>query len=246
MIDYNSFTSAVIKANKEIYGYLKSHMSTFDLQYSQTTGFGGDNSLNIDLKAEEVFISYLQNFGDIYSEEIGLISSNSNIKIIIDPIDGSHNLQTGLPYFGSSVALKIDGEYKAGYVANFANGTMIYRVDDGVNYIFLEDEKVFNPCYVNEPSIGIFERAYAYPDICQSFFKNGIKFRSPGAAALSLANARNYSFVVFAGKLREFDIAASLHINGDLFIYKNSEFLIVSKNEQILEQIKGFIKNNRL
>lgn len=244
--DYNAFTNAVIKANKELYGYLKTHITTFDLQYSHTTGFGGDNSLNIDLKAEEIFIKYLQYFGDIYSEEIGLISSNSNIKIVIDPIDGSHNLQSGLPYYGSSVALKIDDEYKAGYVANFANGTMIFRVDEGINYISLESEKNYESCFVKESSIGIFERAYSYPNICKSFFENGIKYRSPGAAALSLANARNFNFVLFAGKLREFDIAASIHINSDLFIYKNDEFLIVSKNELILDQIKGFIKNNRL
>jgi myo-inositol-1(or 4)-monophosphatase len=61
-----------------------------------------------------------------------------------------------------------------------------------------------------------------------------------------LANARNFNFVIFAGKLREFDIAAANHINCDLFTYQDSDFLIVSKNEQNLLQIKGIIKNNRL
>lgn len=244
--DYNSFTNAVIKANEEIYEYLNTHLTPFDLQFSDTIGFGGDNSLNIDLKAEKIFIKYLEKFGDIYSEEVGLVSSNTNIKIIIDPIDGSHNLQSKLAYYGSSVALKIDDEYKAGFVANFAQGSLIYKTDKDVKQISLisKKEQVFQSSL--NPTIGIFERAYAYPDICKKLYENSIKYRSPGAAALSLASARNFNFVIFAGKVREFDIAASLHINSDLFTYQDSEFLIVSKKEQKLEQIKGIIKNNRL
>jgi len=244
--DYNAFTNAVIKANKELYEYINTHMTPLDLEPSNTIGFGGDNSLNIDLKAEKLFIKHLQKFGDIFSEEIGHLSSNSNIKIVIDPIDGSHNFQSSLPYYGSSVALFIDNESKAGYVTNLVNASMIFRVDKGIEEISLinEEEIIFQK--VSKPTFGVFERAYAYPNICKNLYENRLKFRSPGAAALSLANARNFSFVIFAGKLRQFDIAAANHINCDLFTYQDSDFLIVSKNEQKLLQIKGIIKNNRL
>lgn len=244
--DYNSFINEVIKANKEIYEYLNTHLTPYDIQPSNTIGFGGDNSLNIDLKAEKIFIKYLSIFGDIFSEELGLLSSNSNIKIIIDPIDGSHNLQSNIPYYGTSVALKIDDEYKAGFVANLANGTIIYKVDKEIKKISLITGKQLIENSFNDNSVGIFERAYAYPNICKKLHEKNIKYRSLGAAALSLANAKNYSFVIFAGKLREFDIAASLHINKELNIFQNSDFLIVSKNQLILEQIKGIIKNNRI
>ena len=246
MFDYKAFTKAVVDANKELYEYINTHMSSSDLEESNTIGFGGDNSLNIDILAENIFIKYLSSFGDIYSEEVGLLSSNSNIKIIIDPIDGSHNFQSNLPYYGTSVALEIDGEVKAGYVANLANGTILYKVNGILNEIGLTTSIKVRKFRLESSTIGIFERAYAYPKICNILNKNRIKFRSPGAAALSLATARNFNFVIFAGKVREFDIAAGVYISSDLFIHQDDEFLIVTKSKQILLQIKEIIKNNRL
>lgn len=243
MFNYNSFSNAVIKANKELYEYVTTHISSSDYNESQTIGYGGDNSLNIDLIAEQIFIKHLSSFGDIYSEEVGLLSSNSNIKIIIDPIDGSHNFQTGLPYYGTSVALKIDDELKAGFVANLANATMIYRLDEDIKEISLIDEVEFDSIIQEKPAISIFERAYAYPEFSNKLYSKGIKFRSPGAAALSLANARNFSFVLFAGKIREFDIAAALHICSDLFIHNDGEFLIITKSKGNLLLLKEIIKD---
>ncbi len=246
MFDYNSFTKAVIKANQELYGYINTHMSSSDLKESNTIGYGGDNSLEIDLKAEKIFIKHLKEFGDIYSEEIGLLSSSSNIKIIIDPIDGSHNFKSQLPYYGTSVALKINDELKAGFVCNLANATLIYKTNKDIKTISLCNEKELKDFEIENSSIGIFERAYAYPEICTKLYENRIKYRSCGAAALSLAYAQNFSFVLFAGKVREFDIAAALYINSNLFIHQDDEFLIVTKSKGILELIKGIIKNNRL
>lgn len=244
--DYNAFKNAVIEANKELYGYINTHLSSSDLKYSNTIGYGGDNSLLIDLKAEKMFIKHLESFGDIFSEEVGLVSSKSNVKIIIDPIDGSHNFQSNLPYYGTSVALKIDGKTKAGFVANLANGTLLFRINGILDEISLSSDKPLIFPQIIDTSIGIFERAYGYPNICKKLSENSMKYRTPGAVALSLAKARNYNFVLFAGKIREFDIAAALYICEDLFVYQDEEFLIVSKNEQNLVQIKGFIKNNRL
>lgn len=246
MFDYNSFKNAVINANKELYEYINTHMSSADLKESNTIGYGGDNTLKIDLIAENIFIKHLKKFGDIFSEEVGLLSSNSNIQIVIDPLDGSHNFQSGLAYYGSSVALKIDGKTKAGFICNLVDKKLTYKIDKEIKRVdifTLEEKKEYPP---SSPEIAVFERAYAYPQIVLKLNEKNIKFRSPGAAALSLCDARNFSFVLFAGKIREFDIAASLHINGDLFIHQDEEFLIVTKSEQKLEQIKGIIKNNRL
>lgn len=246
MFDYNSLRNEVIEANKELYEYINTHMTLCDLESSQTIGYGGDNSLNIDLIAEKIFIKYLSSFGDIFSEEVGLLSSNSNIKIIIDPLDGSDNFLSQLPYYGTSVALKIDSEIKAGYVCNLINATMIYKENSKIQNISILDKQNIDILEAKNTKIGIFERAYSYPEYCKKLKELKLKFRSPGAVALSLAIARNVNFVLFIGKIREFDIAASLHINSDLFIYRDDEILIVTKSEQILVTIKGFIKNNRL
>ncbi|AXH11839.1 inositol monophosphatase family protein [Halarcobacter bivalviorum] len=242
MFDYNSFTKAVIQANKELYGYINTHMTQADLQESSQIGFGGDKTLQIDIIAENIFIKYLSSFGDIFSEEIGRVSNNSNIKIIIDPLDGSHNFSSGLEYYGTSVAVKKNDKYIAGYVCNLSTAVLIFREDEEVNKINILSEQYLGFYEIENPNIAIFERAYDYPSLTEKLKENSIKFRSPGAAALSLANARNYKFVLFAGKLREFDIAASLYINQELYIYQNDEFLIITKNYTDFILIKEIIK----
>jgi len=242
MFDYNSFTNAVIQANKELYGYINTHMTQSDLEESSQIGFGGDKTLNIDIIAENIFIKYLSSFGDIFSEEVGSVSNNSNIKIIIDPLDGSHNFASSLEYYGTSVAVKKNDEYIAGYVCNLCTAVLVYRENEDVNRVNILNEQFLSSYENSNPNISIFERAYAYPEIALKLKEKSIKYRSPGAAALSLANARNYQFVLFAGKLREFDIAASLYINKDLEIFKNDEFLIITKNYSNLLLIKEIIK----
>ncbi len=242
MFDYNSFTNAVIEANKELYEYINTHMSSSDLEESSTIGYGGDNTLKIDLIAENIFIKYLSSFGDIFSEEAGLLSSNSNIKIIIDPLDGSHNFLSQLPYYGTSVALKIDNEIKAGYVVNLVNHVMIYRVNCKLKQIDILNKKEIKLIDIKNPQVGVFERAYSYPKICEKLKEKRIKFRSPGAVAISLSYAKNYTFVLFAGKLREFDIAAAIYIRSDIFIHHEQEFLIMAKNQYDLTLIKEIIK----
>lgn len=242
MFAYNSFTNAVIKANKELYEYINTHMVSSDLEESSSIGYGGDKTLNIDLIAENIFIKYLESFGDIFSEEAGLLTSNSNIKIIIDPIDGSDNFRSGLPYYGTSVALNIDHETKAGYVVNLVNHIMIYKVNGNLKQIDILNNKTVEFLKINNPKIGIFERAYSYPEIAKKLNEKKLKFRSPGAVALSLSNAKNYNFVLFVGNIREFDIAASLYIYSDLFIHKGAKFLIMAKNIYYITLIKEIIK----
>ncbi len=244
MFDYNSFENAVIQANKELYEYINTHLSSTDLDESNTIGFGGDHSLNIDLIAENIFIKYLSKFGDIFSEEVGLLSSNSNIKIIIDPLDGSHNFLSNLPYFATSVALKIDDELKAGYICNLNTGILTYRQNcKDIKQLSILTNKSIKFYEIKKPKIAIFERAYAYPEICIKLSQSHIKYRSCGAVALSLANVINYKFLLFAGKIREFDIAAGLYINGNLNIYCDHEFLLVSKNKDNFDLVKEIIKD---
>ena len=104
--DKNLFIKAVKLANKEIFDYINNQISFEDYQYSNTIGFGGDNSLNFDLTAENIFIKHLEKFGNIYSEECGFLNRNSEYTIVIDPLDGSNNFLNNLPYYGTSVALK--------------------------------------------------------------------------------------------------------------------------------------------
>ena len=238
----NSFIEAVILANKELYTYINTNLSLNDYEYTNTIGFGGDNSLKMDLIAENIFIKYLEKFGNIYSEECGLLSTNKECTIIIDPLDGSNNFYSNLPYYGTSVALQKNGITIAGFVTNLVSSVIIYRAfDDEIKYFSLLKETNFTPINLSKTKFSIFERAYEYPAICDFLSKNNIKYRSLGAVALSLSEANNYDFVLYGGKIRDFDVAAALYICKELFIYRTDKILLISQNKQKINLIKEFI-----
>ncbi len=231
-----NFIKAVILANKKLFSYLHKNLKSYDIQYSNSTGYGGDNSLNIDLYAEKIFIKYLKKFGNIYSEECGFKDFDKNFTIIIDPIDGSNNLYSNLEYYASSVALKYKNKIIAAFVCNLATGRLIYRAfDSKVIEISLLKRNILSN---SRNKLAIFERAYEYPKICKKLSKQNIKFRNLGASALSLANAKNYLFVLIKGKIREFDISAALYICKDLYIYQNKNTLLICKDKDVFEEIK--------
>lgn len=222
---------ASYQANLEIVQYLDG-LKKSDFEYT-SVGFGGDFSSGADIECEKIFEKHLLKYADIFSEESGFIYSTSTTKIsnarfIIDPLDGSDNFLSHLPYFGSSVALEIEGKIVFSMIYNYAAHTVIAKIEDD---LMIDDKQT------NE-KIAVFERSYSYPKMCQKLFDAGIKFRSPGAVALSLANARYYKFVLFCGNLREFDLAAGLHINEDLYIYQDEKNLLVSKSKEYFDLVK--------
>lgn len=239
----NSFIEAVKLANKELYTYINNNLSLNDFQYTNQIGFGGDNCLNMDLTAENIFIKHLAKFGNIYSEESGLLSNDKEFTIVIDPLDGSNNFYSNLPYFGTSIALQKNSETIAGFVTNLISGIITYRAfENDIRFFCLEKMEYKNIIEVPKNKISIFERAYNYPKICEKLTSNHIKFRTLGAVALSLSNAFNYEFVLYGGNLREFDIAAALYICKDLYIYKTNEYLFITKNKERYNLLKEIIK----
>ena len=237
------FIEAVKLANKELHTYINNHITIQDFEYSDTIGFGGDNSLKIDLIAEDIFIKHLEKFGNIFSEECGLKTTNKEFTIVIDPLDGSNNFYSNLPYYGTSIALQKENETVAGFVTNLVTGIITYRAfDDEIKYfsiIEMKDKYFFNK---QKSKISVFERAYEYPKICQELNNQKIKFRCLGAVALSLSDANNYNFVLYAGNIRDFDILAALYICKDLYIYKTKEFLLISRDKVTFSLIKDIIK----
>jgi myo-inositol-1(or 4)-monophosphatase len=92
-------------------------------------GSGGDRTLVIDAGAENVVLGQLRALNGeglrftVCSEESGEIDfGDSQIRVIIDPIDGSLNAKRGLPHHALSIAVA-DGDTMAdvvfGYVYDF-------------------------------------------------------------------------------------------------------------------------------
>src|ERR1700742_2979397 len=77
-----------------------------------TRGEGGDRTLLIDEAAEDVVFAELQKLHDAgarftaVSEERGIVDFGSpDLRVVIDPIDGSVNAKRGLPHYALSVAV---------------------------------------------------------------------------------------------------------------------------------------------
>src|SRR3954447_5507115 len=90
-----------------------------------TRGEGGDRTLLIDEAAEDAVFAELQRLHDdgarftAVSEERGLVDFGSpDVRVVIDPIDGSVNAKRGLPHFALSVAVA-EGETMADVVFGF-------------------------------------------------------------------------------------------------------------------------------
>ncbi|RXJ78333.1 inositol phosphatase [Aliarcobacter skirrowii] len=236
--------NAVIKANIEVLNYLKNSLKKDDFIYTNQIGFGGDNSLKIDIIFENIFIEHLKEFGNIFSEECGLKDFKKDITFIIDPLDGSNNFFSNLPYYGTSVAIKRGEEIIGGFVANLALETLVYRfLDDEVVYLSLNSNKELKNRINNSSKVAVFERGYKYPDICKILNDKNIKFRVLGATAISLANARDYDFVLFMGELRAFDIDAAMYICKDLYKIVKNNLIFITKSKDCFNDFKEIIKH---
>ncbi len=239
------FLKDTIKANQYIYKALSSGIKN-EWQIEYSLGAGGDISSGLDLFAESIFIKYLSKYGKIDSEEAGLIGEGDS-SIIIDPLDGSSNANSNFPYFGSSVALVTnEGLLDVAVVCNFANGDIFYKLNDSklmvgkLDDLEFKEERVALNC-----KVGIFERSYDYTPIGAALTKAKLKYRAPGAVALSLAYAHRVNFVLFIGPIRIYDFAAGLALCEGLKVSISEDYAIVTHSKDILNKLENILKEER-
>lgn len=236
------FIEACIKANEEISLALK---DGFDDSWFEKTeeGAGGDISSRLDLMAENIFVKHLSAFGQIESEESGVIGEGLD-KIIIDPIDGSANALSLFPFYGTSVAkVNAEGILDAAIVCNLANSDIFFTtVANGIQQGKLFSGTFHTPHTTPSPEIGLFEKAYANPELVAQLDQEKLKFRSPGAIALSLAYARSVNYVLYVGTFRIYDFAAGLALCEGLEVIVEDDYVIVSKDKAVVQKIETLIK----
>ena len=240
----NDFLSATLKANREVFNAINS-VDKKSMYQKHSQGAGGDISSGFDLVAEKIFFENLSEFGSIESEESGVMNDGET-KIIIDPIDGSDNIASNFGYYGTSVAkLNSYGVLEDAMVCNLATNEVFWISSQEVPmYGRLFEDKWEVVEENNFSKIGIFERAYDNPQIVQILKDNKIKFRSPGAIALSLAYARWVDFVLFVGPIRIYDVAAGLALCKGLEVVIQEDFAIVSKDKKISSKLFDIISKN--
>jgi len=236
------FIKACIKANEEIKEAIQ---DGFDERWFEKTevGAGGDVSSRLDLMAEAIFVKHLGVFGQIESEESGIIGKGE-AKIIIDPIDGSANALSLFPFYGTSVAkINEDGLLDEAIVCNLANGDIFFTtLVNGVQQGKLFSSVFHVPHTVPNAEVGLFEKAYANPTLVALLDEQKLKFRAPGAIALSLAYARCVNYVLYVGSFRIYDFAAGLALCEGLEVIVEEDYVIVSKEKAVAHKIERLIK----
>jgi myo-inositol-1(or 4)-monophosphatase len=110
-------------------------------------GAAGDKTFPIDRMAEEVIISEFEASGlslSVVSEEYGLRELHGGgRKVLIDPIDGSKNAISGIPFYCTSIAIAggdTIGSVAYAYVVNLITGDE-FRAEKGKG-AFLNNEKI--------------------------------------------------------------------------------------------------------
>lgn len=237
----NDFVTAAITACREIHALVCGGDDA--LYLSHTAGYGGDISSGIDLRAEEICFRHLSPFGAIFSEESGWMSPKSGINIICDPIDGSDNFSSRFPYYGVSIAREADGVTTEGIVCNLANGDLFVRTPHEYYRTMLDNptqkSAVVSPPH---PKIGLFEKSHEHPQLAKALMDEKLKFRSPGALALSLAYAPYVNYVLFLGTMRPYDIQAGLYLSRHLHTFQSDHVILLSRDIGVFERIRAIVQ----
>jgi myo-inositol-1(or 4)-monophosphatase len=88
-----------------------------------------DFTLTADLEAEKYLIELIKkNFPEdgILSEEIGETKGSSGYRWIVDPLDGTVNFKSGIPYFCVSIAIEKNDQIASAFVFNPINEQLYY------------------------------------------------------------------------------------------------------------------------
>ncbi len=239
----NDFYRAAIVASRQAGELLLNPRDNSLYAKNGFRGAGGDLSSGLDLALERIFVEALSPFGRIESEESGVIGEGEE-TLILDPLDGSANALSRFPYYGVSVArLNGEGILTEAFIANLANGDL-FCIDESGEALqgSLLREEWNRPAPAPHPEIGLFEKAYAQPGIVAALDEAGLKFRAPGAVALSLAYARSVNYFLFVGPFRIYDFAAGLALCKGMEIEVEEKYVIVARERKVLEMIRGIVQ----
>jgi myo-inositol-1(or 4)-monophosphatase len=178
-------------------------------------GAAGDKTYLIDKKAEEIIISGLDESGEaltIISEEIGIQDiKGGGKKVLIDPIDGSRNAISGIPFYCTSIAVadgNTIGDVESAYVVNLVNGDEFWA-EKGKG-AFLNGEKI-SAQKDNELYLIAYEAQDPSKDIprISPLLIRSRKTRCLGATALDLSYLASGAISIFVtpSLSRSFDFA---------------------------------------
>lgn len=179
-------------------------------------GASGDRTFPIDKRAEEIVMEELERLNEplsIVSEEYGLKDiKGGGRRILIDPVDGSKNAVTGIPFYCTSIAIA-DGDtigtVSIAYIINLLTGDE-FHAESGKG-AFLNGQTLKTR---KEETISVVAYEAQTPEkdipVIMPLLQAARRTRCLGATALDLAllGAGAISLFVSPAPSRSFDFAA--------------------------------------
>ncbi len=238
-------------------------------------GAGGDETLLIDRLAEEAIVEQLKQEGIefvLISEEAGRTSfgPSPSVYVIADPLDGTHNARTGIPFFAVSLAAAekpMLSSVVAAAVVDVVGGEEFYAAKGEGAY--LDGERLVSPRKreLFEATIGVsVSRSPRAVESLRRVLSRARNVRQLGANALEMcyvAAGRLDAFMDLRNRIRAIDVAAGCLIireAGGVIALANPEVAlreidpqlrlsyVAATNkgllEEILELIEGFSKSS--
>jgi len=181
-------------------------------------GADGTPTKYIDLVAEDCILEHLAEHPlcrTLISEEAGKVTMDGdNGTIFLDPIDGTYNAISGIPFYAISIAYAEGGYVKDAFVRNLAGReTFTARAGEGA---FLDGKHIFvsRTASLDESALSVYGRKFD-PGRAMQIGQKIRRWRLLGASALELSYigcGRIDGFIDLRGTLRVTDAAAGMLI----------------------------------
>lgn len=217
MVTWNNYLNAAVEAAR-LAGSYQRHRFTSPI----TIDLKGDKDLvtEVDRESERLIVELLLNrFPDhtILAEEGIYPDTTSELRWIIDPLDGTTNYAHGFPWFCVSIGLESAGELVAGVVFNPVNDELFTATRGGGAFLNGRQLRVSNRSPLRDSLLGTgfpYDSATDPANNFDNFFafqKAARGIRRAGAAALDLASVAAGRLDGFWElKLKPWDVAAGL------------------------------------
>lgn len=189
-------------------------------QGGQIVGMGADQSPTkaIDQIAERCVLSLLEDAGicsKVLSEEAGMVSMpGEQGTIYLDPIDGTFNAVSGIPFYALSLAYGEGGAIQEGFVLDLASSEEFYAVRGGGAYCNGSPIHVSSVSLLEKSAMSLYGKKFD-PGRAMQLGSRIRRWRLFGASALELcyvACGRLDGFVDLRNTLRVTDAAAGMLI----------------------------------
>jgi myo-inositol-1(or 4)-monophosphatase len=184
-------------------------------------GAAGTPTRRIDQAAEDFLVEYITSHAlcrTLVSEECGKLEiGGERGTIFLDPVDGTHNALSGIPFYALSIAYAEDGMVRQGFVRDLAHRET-FTAEQGKG-AFLDGSpiQVSRTALLEESAMSVYGRKFNPGPVL--FLGQKIRrWRLLGASALELcyvASGRLDGFIDLRATLRVTDAAAGMLICGE-------------------------------